>query len=146
MYVHATYVCACIPPPTQCLPLYPLPPLPFHLSPSQDADKHIMKHLKEKGRLVHQSQIKHSYPFCWRSETPLIYRAVPSWFIRVESIVDKLLANNKKCYWWVGGDGREGEGRGGGGDGRGVEGMGDGRDFDGCVCKLVSELQPAEVY
>ena len=86
-----------------------------------------MKHLKEKGRLVHQSQIKHSYPFCWRSETPLIYRAVPSWFIRVESIVDKLLANNKKCYWWVGGDGREVEGRGGGGDGRGEEGMGDGR-------------------
>ena len=83
-----------------------------------------MKQLKEKGRLVHQSQIKHSYPFCWRSETPLIYCAVPSWFIRVESIVEKLLANNKKCYWWGrGGDGRGwgGEEMGGGGKGEEVE-------------------------
>lgn len=127
------------------------PTPPFPLSPPQDADKHIMKHLKEKGRLVHQSQIKHSYPFCWRSETPLIYRAVPSWFIRVESIVDKLLANNKKCYWWVGGDGRGGEGRGGGRRWQGCGG--DGGWEDGvmggtlmAVCKLVSGSQQAEVY
>lgn len=36
----------------------------------------------------------HSYPFCWRSETPLIYKAVPSWFVAVEKIKDKLLKNN----------------------------------------------------
>lgn len=65
----------------------------------QEADKFITKMLKEKGRLVHQSQYNHSYPFCWRSETPLIYKAVPSWFIRVETLVDQLLANNKKSYW-----------------------------------------------
>jgi isoleucyl-tRNA synthetase len=65
----------------------------------KDADKGIMKMLKEKGRMVHQSTITHSYPFCWRSETPLIYRAVPSWFIRVEMIVQQLLDNNNKCYW-----------------------------------------------
>jgi len=35
----------------------------------------------------------------YRSETPLIYKAVPSWFVRVESIVDKLLKNNQMCYW-----------------------------------------------
>ena len=35
----------------------------------------------------------------YRSETPLIYKAVPNWFVRVESIVDKLLTNYKKCYW-----------------------------------------------
>ncbi|XP_065901087.1 isoleucine--tRNA ligase, cytoplasmic-like isoform X3 [Dysidea avara] len=65
----------------------------------KSADKGIMKVLKQNGRLVHQSTMKHSYPFCWRSETPLIYKAVPSWFVRVESIVDKLLKNNQKCYW-----------------------------------------------
>lgn len=40
-----------------------------------------------------------SYPFCWRSDTPLIYKAVPSWFVAVESIRDKLLASNAQAYW-----------------------------------------------
>ncbi|KAJ8395346.1 hypothetical protein AAFF_G00033310 [Aldrovandia affinis] len=65
----------------------------------KDADKNIIKLLREKGRLVNTSTFKHSYPFCWRSDTPLIYKAVPSWFIRVEHMVDKLLDNNGKCYW-----------------------------------------------
>ncbi|XP_069822571.1 isoleucine--tRNA ligase, cytoplasmic [Dendropsophus ebraccatus] len=65
----------------------------------KDADKNIIKLLKERGRLVHSSTYKHSYPFCWRSETPLIYKAVPSWFVRVEHMVDKLLQNNSQCYW-----------------------------------------------
>ena len=41
----------------------------------------------------------HSYPFCWRSETPLIYKAVPSWFVAVEKVKPQLLANNDKTYW-----------------------------------------------
>ncbi|XP_059505809.1 isoleucine--tRNA ligase, cytoplasmic isoform X2 [Stegostoma tigrinum] len=65
----------------------------------KDADKHILKYLKEKGRVVRSGTYKHNYPFCWRSETPLIYKAVPSWFVRVEHMVDKLLENNDKCYW-----------------------------------------------
>uniref|UniRef100_A0A8D3AS32 Isoleucine--tRNA ligase, cytoplasmic n=1 Tax=Scophthalmus maximus TaxID=52904 RepID=A0A8D3AS32_SCOMX len=65
----------------------------------KDADKNIIKWLKEKGRLINASSFKHNYPFCWRSDTPLIYKAVPSWFIRVEHMVDKLLDNNGKCYW-----------------------------------------------
>ncbi|XP_074644579.1 isoleucine--tRNA ligase, cytoplasmic-like isoform X2 [Tubulanus polymorphus] len=65
----------------------------------KDADKAIIKHMKGNGRLVHQGTIKHSYPFCWRSETPLIYKAVPSWFVRVEHMTEKLLANNKETYW-----------------------------------------------
>ncbi|XP_033114615.1 isoleucine--tRNA ligase, cytoplasmic-like [Anneissia japonica] len=65
----------------------------------KDADKNIIRWLKQNGRLVDQSTYKHSYPFCWRSETPLIYKAVPSWFIRVEPLVEKLLANNQKTYW-----------------------------------------------
>jgi len=65
----------------------------------KDADKEIIKYLKTSGNLVHQSTIFHSYPFCWRSDTPLIYKAVPSWFVAVERIRDKLLKNNKNSYW-----------------------------------------------
>ncbi|XP_048257578.1 isoleucine--tRNA ligase, cytoplasmic-like [Haliotis rufescens] len=65
----------------------------------KDADKEIMKKLKAEGRLVHQGTAKHNYPFCWRSETPLMYKAVPSWFIRVEQATQKLLDNNQKTYW-----------------------------------------------
>ncbi|KAJ7398318.1 Isoleucine--tRNA ligase, cytoplasmic [Pitangus sulphuratus] len=65
----------------------------------KDADKNIIKVLKEKGRLIHSTSFKHSYPFCWRSDTPLIYKAVPSWFVRVEHMVEKLLENNAQCYW-----------------------------------------------
>ena len=43
--------------------------------------------------------INHSYPFCWRSDTPLIYRSVPGTFVAVESIQEKLIANNKQTYW-----------------------------------------------
>ncbi|KAH8856573.1 Isoleucine--tRNA ligase, cytoplasmic [Schistosoma japonicum] len=62
----------------------------------KDADKFICQNLKKHGRLVNQSTITHSYPFCWRSDTPLIYKAIPTWFIRVEQLVDRLLANNAK--------------------------------------------------
>uniref|UniRef100_A0A0N4VZI6 tRNA-synt_1 domain-containing protein n=1 Tax=Haemonchus placei TaxID=6290 RepID=A0A0N4VZI6_HAEPC len=64
----------------------------------KDADKAICKKLKESGNLIKQGEVKHSYPFCWRSDTPLLYKAVPSWFIRVEQIVPKLLANNEQTY------------------------------------------------
>ena len=63
------------------------------------ADKDIIKYLRESGRLVDASQLKHSYPFCWRSDTPLIYRAVPSWFVKVESFKDRLVKNNNQTYW-----------------------------------------------
>lgn len=65
----------------------------------KDADKAIIKHLQQLGNLVKQGTVQHSYPFCWRSETPLLYKAVPSWFIRVESFVPKLLATTEKTYW-----------------------------------------------
>lgn len=44
-------------------------------------------------------QAKHSYPFCWRSDTPLIYRAVPSWFIRVEHMTKQLIDSSSQTYW-----------------------------------------------
>ncbi len=65
----------------------------------KEADKPIQKDLKAKGRLIRQSQISHSYPFCWRSNSPLIYKAVPSWFVRVAPVVDKLLKNSNETYW-----------------------------------------------
>lgn len=65
----------------------------------KDADKAIIRDLKAKGRVIVQSVITHSYPFCWRSGQPLIYRTVPSWFVRVEPIIDQLLAANKTTRW-----------------------------------------------
>eukprot|EP01112_Ceratiomyxa_fruticulosa_P016235 TRINITY_DN4871_c0_g1_i1.p1 TRINITY_DN4871_c0_g1~~TRINITY_DN4871_c0_g1_i1.p1 ORF type:complete len:1147 (+),score=303.12 TRINITY_DN4871_c0_g1_i1:201-3641(+) len=65
----------------------------------KDADKDIIKMLKSQNRLVLSGSIVHSYPFCWRSDTPLIYKAVPSWFVRVEEIRDRLLKNNDQTYW-----------------------------------------------
>ena len=65
----------------------------------KSADKAIIKHLKGTGRLVVDSQITHSYPFCWRSDTPLIYRAVPAWFIKVAEIAPAMLRNLESTHW-----------------------------------------------
>ncbi|XP_072760551.1 isoleucine--tRNA ligase, cytoplasmic [Anoplolepis gracilipes] len=65
----------------------------------KDADKEIIKYLKANKKLIVNSTVKHSYPFCWRTDTPLIYKAVPSWFLRVESIKDQLLAANSTTFW-----------------------------------------------
>ena len=65
----------------------------------KEADSFIIKDLQKKGRLIVRADIRHSYPFCWRSGTPLIYRAIPVWFVRVASISDKLVANNAKTQW-----------------------------------------------
>jgi len=63
------------------------------------ADDTLITLIKDKGRMVQKDQLQHSYPFCWRSDTPLIYKAVPSWFVKVEEIRDKIVENNKKTYW-----------------------------------------------
>ncbi|RCI14333.1 hypothetical protein L249_5945 [Ophiocordyceps polyrhachis-furcata BCC 54312] len=65
----------------------------------KDADKHIIKHLKNCDRLVVESQIRHSYPMCPRSDKPLIYRAVPSWFIRIPHIIPDMLKNIEVTHW-----------------------------------------------
>lgn len=63
------------------------------------ADKGIIKHLKAAGRLVVDSQLMHSYPFCWRSDTPLIYRTVPSWFIKIQDSIPQMLENIAGSHW-----------------------------------------------
>lgn len=65
----------------------------------KDADKEIIKRLKKEGHVFHQATLHHRYPFCWRSDTPLIYKAVTTWFVAVEKIKDQLLASNSQIHW-----------------------------------------------
>lgn len=71
----------------------------FHGQHVKDADKGIIKKLKEEGKLFEQSVYVHSYPFCYRTGTPLIYRAIPSWYVSVETIKDKMIASNAQINW-----------------------------------------------
>ncbi len=68
----------------------------------KDADKAIVKRLKEEGNLIHQSTLQHSYPFCERTDTPLIYRAIDAWYVRVEDLREAMLANNEQVHWMPG--------------------------------------------
>ncbi|HMO49942.1 MAG TPA: isoleucine--tRNA ligase [Kiritimatiellia bacterium] len=68
----------------------------------KDADKAIIKRLKEEGKLVRQGTLVHSYPFCERTDTPLIYRAIDAWYLRVEDLRDALTAQNDTIYWMPG--------------------------------------------
>jgi isoleucyl-tRNA synthetase len=65
----------------------------------KDADKAIIKALKHGGKLIHQSTIQHSYPFCERTDTPLIYRAIDAWYVRVEDLRERMLKNNDGVHW-----------------------------------------------
>lgn len=65
----------------------------------KDADKHICKFLKDKGALVKQGTLNHSYPFDERTDTPLMYRAVPSWYVAVEKIAKKIQKTNQEINW-----------------------------------------------
>ncbi len=65
----------------------------------KEADPDIIKDLKARGRLLRHDTIDHSYPFCWRSGTPLIYKAVPARFVRVEALRDRMQANNDHIHW-----------------------------------------------
>ena len=65
----------------------------------KDADKDIIAVLKASDALYRQEVIQHSYPYCYRSDTPLIYRAIPSWYVRVTAIKDNLKLANEKINW-----------------------------------------------
>lgn len=62
----------------------------------KDADKDIIKNLKDRGQLFHQSTLVHSYPMCYRTDTPLMYRAMPQWYLAVEKIKEKMVKAMKK--------------------------------------------------
>ena len=65
----------------------------------KDADKDIIRKLKEEGKLYIQEVYQHSYPFCPRSDTPIIYRTIPSWYVKVEQIKERIAANNQQINW-----------------------------------------------
>lgn len=65
----------------------------------KDADEVVMKLLHERGLLFEVLAFEHSYPFCWRCDTPLIYYARESWFVEMTKVKDDLVANNEKINW-----------------------------------------------
>ncbi|TSC54656.1 MAG: isoleucyl-tRNA synthetase [Parcubacteria group bacterium LiPW_30] len=66
---------------------------------TQSADIEIIKYLAQKGTLFSKEKIVHSYPLCWRCETPLLNYASSSWFVEVSKFRDKLVEENKKIHW-----------------------------------------------
>ena len=66
----------------------------------KDADKGLIRYLKEHGRLLHSETYRHEYPFCWRSDDdPLIQYARQAWFIRTTAKIDRVIENNQEVIW-----------------------------------------------
>ena len=65
----------------------------------KDGDKLVIDKLKEKGLLFKELMFEHSYPYCWRCDTPLLYYARSSWFIKMTEVRDRLLKNNATINW-----------------------------------------------
>jgi isoleucyl-tRNA synthetase len=59
----------------------------------KDADKDIIRNLKDRGLLYKRQQILHTYPFCWRCDSPLIYIARNSWYIRTTDFAERMLTS-----------------------------------------------------
>jgi isoleucyl-tRNA synthetase len=66
----------------------------------KEADPHITQDLRERGLLFKSEMHTHTYPFCWRCGTPLIYYARPTWYIRTSKFKDRLVALNKEINWY----------------------------------------------
>jgi isoleucyl-tRNA synthetase len=66
----------------------------------KDADVPIMVDLSERGLLYKKGTIRHTYPFCWRCGTPLLYYAMDSWFIRMSELREQMLKVNRETHWY----------------------------------------------
>jgi isoleucyl-tRNA synthetase len=66
----------------------------------KDADELLVADLKARGLLFRHVPYTHSYPHCWRCHTPLMYYALPSWYVRTTAIKDRLLAENERTTWY----------------------------------------------
>ncbi len=66
----------------------------------KDADPMILDDLEQRNLLHHRDTITHTYPFCWRCETPLLYYAKPSWYIRTTAVKERLIAANAEINWY----------------------------------------------
>ncbi len=64
-----------------------------------EANADIIRYLKEAGRVVRHDTYEHNYPHCWRTDTPIIYKAISSWFVKVTDIRDRMLAINAGINW-----------------------------------------------
>ncbi|MGI8554277.1 MAG: isoleucine--tRNA ligase, partial [Dehalococcoidia bacterium] len=73
---------------------------PFEGKFIKDADPFVIQDLKERGLLWRSGTIHHTYPFCWRCDTPLLYYAKPSWYIRTTAVKKKLLSGNERINWY----------------------------------------------
>jgi isoleucyl-tRNA synthetase len=67
---------------------------------AKDADKDVQRDLDERGLLLRAETIRHTYPFCWRCNTPLLYYAKPSWYIRTTAQKANLLTGNERINWY----------------------------------------------
>jgi len=66
----------------------------------KDADPLILEDLKSRGLLYRSERIRHTYPFCWRCNTPLLYYAKPSWYIKTTAMKDRLISGNAEINWY----------------------------------------------
>ncbi|MGE8206506.1 isoleucine--tRNA ligase [Heyndrickxia sp. NPDC080065] len=66
----------------------------------KESDVAIVKLLHEKGLLFHKEKYEHSYPHCWRCDTPLLYYATESWFIKTTALKDEFIAKNQEVNWY----------------------------------------------
>ncbi len=64
-----------------------------------EANPEVIKVLKERGRVLRHETYDHNYPHCWRTDTPIIYKAINSWYVRVTDLSDRLLAANQQINW-----------------------------------------------
>ncbi|MBT3261758.1 isoleucine--tRNA ligase [bacterium] len=64
-----------------------------------DANKGVIRFLKDKGSLIDSRTLEHNYPHCWRCKTPLIYKAMDAWYFSVEKIKEKMLEQNRHINW-----------------------------------------------
>jgi isoleucyl-tRNA synthetase len=67
---------------------------------AKQADRDVIRDLEERGLMLKSGTIKHTYPFCWRCHTPLLYYAKPSWYIRTTKQKDSLLDGNERIHWY----------------------------------------------
>ena len=63
------------------------------------ADEPITQDLRTRGLLFKSERIRHTYPFCWRCDTPVLYYAKPSWYIRTTQVARKMVQNNRRIHW-----------------------------------------------
>jgi len=66
----------------------------------KDSDPHVLENLKERGLLFNSDKIQHTYPFCWRCDSPLLYYAKQTWYIQTTAVKDKLIAGNEEINWY----------------------------------------------